>query len=227
MAPNITASPTPTEVLSMDNWRTYTNEEYGFELKYPNYWGNAKVNKIIVSMEEIVSMEDEIIKSSIDKKDLPKIARNEASIDFDGNFCIGSAECFSNITITEYNNETPLQLECYEGSCYTSNILDEKKEIEQNSNIIIGNLKGAFWDFDFVPAEAYQRFYEVVLPKYKFVFRADFYHSGFNIPSKFQSSKTRGRVFLEEISKANPDQKDFADFLGTIKKVVDTVKFTK
>lgn len=32
-----TPAPTPDETV---NWKTYKNEEYGFEIKYPNQWGN-------------------------------------------------------------------------------------------------------------------------------------------------------------------------------------------
>ncbi|MBU3964667.1 hypothetical protein KJ562_03045 [Patescibacteria group bacterium] len=45
----LSPNPTPAPIVEdITNWQTYTNEEYGYEIKYPEIWANDKCAKTIV-----------------------------------------------------------------------------------------------------------------------------------------------------------------------------------
>lgn len=46
--PSVLAAPSPQEAMDTSAWKTYRNEEYGFEVKYPPDWyysGGRRVEK--------------------------------------------------------------------------------------------------------------------------------------------------------------------------------------
>lgn len=199
------------EMNETADWQTYHDEKYGFEFKYPKSWGDVKVEAVNQNFErEFFDVEDQAKISKI--SDVQKII----SFSNKQNYPIS-------ITVTEYSDAKPYEAVCYEGHCSLLNIIDLKKDIETNSNAVIGDVKGKMKDEFFNPSYALHRTYIVILPSYKL--EIDAFHDASNlIGSKIPEKE----VFLEDLVDLNKTEGVSLDkFIKELNLFIQTFKFTK
>jgi len=221
VTPNPTTSIilTPAPSNETADWKTYRNEEYGFEFKYPESWGEVR-EKEILSIQEISDEESNLYKGI----DLGKVVEKEFHIEFNGDKCNLAVWCDVGLKLIRYDDNRYLQLYCYEGQCYTTSILGYKEEIQYKSNTFIGGRDGLINDTYFPPGNNYQRSFNVILPTYKLELEA-----GYSRPPDFKGS------FFDEEDKSiedeiqdNPNSKyitDLESFLHALNVVVSSIKF--
>lgn len=51
-SPSLTASPVPTDAGETANWKTYTNTDYGYSVKYPPVWSNITCGSAVLFDKE-------------------------------------------------------------------------------------------------------------------------------------------------------------------------------
>jgi hypothetical protein len=197
------------EKIDTTNWRAYKDPAYGFEFKYPPEWGKTIRNVAVINdttIEEFNSPNSDIAMASNDFRSLLKNHIDKrTTVNFENEKLCNDVWCGLEITVTEYNDRNFIDFSCYEGSCDISNLLDEKKQVSAG-NDLIGNLEGKITNGFFPPAGTDQVFYSVFTPKFRFWLESSYY-----LDSEFTTGRNNGTNH----------------FLNQLKKMVETIKFSK
>lgn len=197
---------------------TYSDEEYGFEFKYPENWGTIDVEEI--SYDFINADEDSLRIEDRSKKS--KIANIQKRLSF-------SNKNNYSIKITGYSDSKPYEVICYEGPCFLLNILDIKKDIEANSNINFGGVKGRFEDVFFKPGGTLVRTYDFILPSYKLQIKV-YYKDAWKIENYYllNSQNPEEELSLEDLVDLNNNDEGILldNFVKELNLFIQTLKFT-
>jgi hypothetical protein len=191
---------TPTIILKkqddMVDWETYNNDKYGITFKYPKNWG-----EITVKEKQTYSVNSENLSNNPELKDR---SSNEVKKMIEIKFLnlnkINTERKMTQIplyfTIHPYDLNNYLILHCYEGMCTYKDILKEKNNILQKSNIATNNYKGYVSDGYFTPGANFYR-------KYKFISENNYMEitSGFYLNILDISLQTK--ILNTEISTTN------------------------
>lgn len=192
--------------LKESKWLTYKDEKFGFQFKYPESWGLPQVEEVtsdwfLPSKEELQPCLDKN-----DQKNLNQVVKSYRSITFaNPQKCPGNW-CGVGFSVYPYTPNSRYVFYGYEGFCSLADILSLPK----------ARLRDSF----FKPGRNYQRFYEVVSPKFYLKFEAGY--DGYDSEDELTQE-----VFWEDLIKNHPNDLQtfgFEKFTQDLAKVIDSVK---
>ncbi len=195
---------------STENWQTYKNDEYGFEFKYPKDWGEIQA--------KVESMDD-ISKEELNLEDQDKISQ----ISMPRTILSFSNEEGANIQVLKYVKNKPYDLYCYEGSCSLSNIIQEKKEIENKSDLVVNGIKGRIKNDRLPPGNALIKIYTFILSDFKM-------EMNFWVDVGSVDSNINKQIGWDDITKINSKINSVSEiqkFITEFNQLVNSIKFQK
>jgi hypothetical protein len=220
----------PEKQNAMSNWEIYNNDKYGITFKYPKNWG-----KINIGERDLNSFSSAYPDYTLDLEDRTS---NEIKKIIEIKFSnINNIETEQKMTQTPlsfkifpYSLNNYLIFNCYEGVCNYVDILKEKENIIQKTNITTKNYKGYVHDGYFFPGANFSRIYEFISENNYIEVQGGFYSSIIDnsllkeILTEISKTNTYNNkvVFLEDILSSS---KQTTDIIETKKLLLDINNF--
>ena len=123
---------TTQEVVTNDEYVNYTDKEFPISFEYPAEWG-----KISTSSFDIGTTQEDLDgpQGPSPKVKLQEIISTGHGISFTEKKCKSGQYCDIGIQVREYSTTTPLELDCSEGGCFTTDHINNEKYVKEHANI--------------------------------------------------------------------------------------------
>lgn len=193
-------------------WKTYTSEQFGFSFEYPVRWGD------VIEKNNSTSWKPEDRAMFFNPQDINELITDKYRISFTRDDSCLVDWCKVDFEVRVFNSDRYVDTDCYEGSCDTANLLNDRDFVQGNYNKLIGDNRSYCQDsYDNRGGLYVTRYCRTYNNDIKIEPRMKYSSRNINIdPNNFSFDRVRDQY---------EDQEDFDRFLSDYERVLNSITF--